>query len=197
MLVLGLILGAFLLGTKTSSANCPSCDGLPTQAPTASAADYATATAMAIPPTPTATLAPTAAPVVTEAPASNEVTCRHENSGEFVLNPGESMNGGHLFAFISGKWMEWEFVDNKTIVVRNNSDSPIRVNSTDGAGVCTSSGEDQVFNRFSEGCDATGCGEVKDVNITSPNALPAVTNILEKDWCAINTDSVYCLNIDK
>ncbi|KKR67199.1 MAG: hypothetical protein UU09_C0036G0003 [Microgenomates group bacterium GW2011_GWA2_40_6] len=146
---------------------------------------------------PAATEAPAYIPPVIVDDGSGEVRCEHKNAGEFDLLPGSSVNGGHVFAYVNGSWHEWQYVDNKVVVLRNNSETTIRVNSTDGLGLCNSASLDEVYKRFAEGCDETGCGAVMDINITSVNAEPTITTFVEAIWCAANSGSVYCLNIDK
>jgi hypothetical protein len=141
--------------------------------------------------------APAYVPPVIVDDGSGEVRCEHKNAGEFDLLPGSSVNGGHVFAYVNGSWHEWQYVGNKVVVLRNNSETTIRVNSTDGLGLCNSASLDEVYKRFAEGCDETGCGAVMDINITSVNAEPTITTFVEAIWCAANSGSVYCLNIDK
>jgi len=121
---------------------------------------------------------PTQAPAATQVPIDNdpapepqitpdntfEVQCHHQNAGKFSLLSGYSINGGHVWV----KGVEYLFVDDRVVVVTNNSDKDVEVNSTDGVGVCNDTNYDrQVKIRLSEGCDSNGCSEVKWINITN------------------------------
>ncbi|MFA6602967.1 MAG: hypothetical protein WCT01_04155 [Candidatus Shapirobacteria bacterium] len=128
-------------------------------------------------PTPQATLAPAAPDCPTcdqqETPApaptspvddgSGEFRCTHVNPGRFMLRPGESANGGHI---IIGK-QDFLYVDDKIVVVTNDSSENVEIDSTDGVGVCNSTDKGLTVDmRFREGCDPDGCGAVLWVKIT-------------------------------
>lgn len=131
-----------------------------------------------------------------EAPVQNndgEISCTHVNGGvQTTLNPGFSANGGHMSILgANGKWQDFLFVDDKVVVFRNTSSSPVQINSTDGFGLCSSSDfRLQTVVRFSEGCDSNGCSQVQDVEITD-NGLKSYV-IKEDAYCGQNKEEYFC-----
>ncbi|MCX6727054.1 MAG: hypothetical protein NTY75_04610 [Candidatus Shapirobacteria bacterium] len=101
-----------------------------------------------------------------------EVKCEHKNAGKFFLPAGYSVNGGHVW--VNGQ--EFLFVDDKVVVVTNNSNGPVEISSTDGVGMCNDVDfSRQVTMRFSEGCDQNGCSAVLWVNVDKDGKITSKT----------------------
>lgn len=137
----------------------------------------------------------TAAPAPKEAEAQppaptteGEIQCHHVNGGiPAELKPGENANAGQVY--VGDK--AYEFVDDKVVVVTNNSEKPVKLNSTDGMGICTTSDYRlAVIVRFAQGCDSNGCSSVKWINVTNSGTDVKVVN--EADFCKENAKEVFC-----
>jgi len=121
--------------------------------------------AIAVEPTSTSVLVtPTTTPTTTVLVTTDEVRHRHINPGASKLDPGESINGGHIVV----EGVDYQFVDDKLIVVTNNSGRPLSFSSTDGVGWTNSVDPASVVNiRFTQGCDANGCSKVLWIDWTT------------------------------